>query len=91
MNTLKGWITTLVLALTLMTSTAVANTGVIIGGRGDNQPCTPPIKESVDNGVIIGGLTGVIIGGFAATIGVIIGGIIPVEEPVENCGVIIGG
>jgi hypothetical protein len=93
MNTLKGWITTLVLAVTLMTSTAVASTGIIIGGRADNQPCMPPVKEDVDYSIIIGGfasdvlssLTSIIIGGKS---GIIIGG---KEVPSENCGIIIGG
>jgi hypothetical protein len=100
MKTLKGWITTLVLAMTLLASTAFAD-GVIIGGRGNTQPCTPPVKASIDFGTVIGGvasqilanLTGIIIGGKDGVIiggkdGVIIGG---KDVPVVNCGIIIGG
>lgn len=90
MNTLKGWITTTCLASMLMLSTVSANAGVIIGGF--NEPTTTPctdttIKTQADlGGIIIGGLTGIIIGGFT---GIIIGGVR--TEPVENCGIIIGG
>lgn len=90
MKTLKGWITTSCLVATLMLSTMNANAGVIIGGAID-EPCTVDAEKDVkvDYGVIIGGLVGVIIGGFANT-GVIIGGLVD-ETPTTNCGVIIGG
>ena len=98
MNTLKGWISTTCLAAMLMASTVTANAGVIIGGFSGEPspaPCTET-KGSKNNlgGVIIGGLGGVIIGGFTGVIiggftGVITGGVS--NEPVENCGVIIGG
>ena len=72
-----------------MLSTMNANAGVIIGGLTD-QPCTDNTAKlgKIDYGVIIGGLVGVIIGGFTNT-GVIIGGI--KDTSTINCGVIIGG
>jgi hypothetical protein len=90
MKTLKGWITTGCLVAMLTLSTMNANAGVIIGGAVD-QPCTVNADKQVkvDYGVIIGGLVGVIIGGFANT-GVIIGGL-SVDTTTTNCGVIIGG
>jgi hypothetical protein len=90
MKTLKGWITTSCLVATLMLSTMNANAGVIIGGV-TSEPCTDTTSKvgKIDYGVIIGGLVGVIIGGFANT-GVIIGGLVD-ETPTTNCGVIIGG
>lgn len=90
MKTLKGWITMSCLVATLILSTINANAGVIIGGA-TSEPCTDTtVKvEKIDYGVIIGGLVGVIIGGFTNT-GVIIGGL-TVDTPTTNCGVIIGG
>ena len=88
MKTLKGWITTTCLALTLMVSTTFAD-GVIIGGVAqaqDNCTTTTAKVDKYNFGVIIGGLTGVIIGGFT---GVIIGGLN--DTSTTNCGVIIGG
>jgi len=92
MTTLKGWITTTCLVAMLMVSTMTANAGVIIGGAVE-QPCTDTTTQKdgkVDYAVIIAGLgtTGVIIGGLT---GVIIGGLTSKGEPVENCGIIIGG
>jgi len=101
MRTLKGWITTTCLAVLVLISATTANAGVIIGGLAD-QPCTETKGKvaKADFGVIIGGLvnTGVIIGGLTGTgviigglTGVIIGGLGSTDEPVVNCGVIIGG
>ena len=100
MSTRKGWITTGVLAVTLMASTMTINAGTIIGGRSSSlDTCSDPgtgkfeVKDNL-GGTIIGGLTGTIIGGFAGTIiggiaGTIIGGV--VDAPTTNCGTIIGG
>jgi hypothetical protein len=91
MRTLKGWITTTCLVTMLMVSTAAANTGIIIGGRNQPQqpttPCTVPAKDEakIDMGIIIGGV-GIIIGGLT---GIIIGGVAD-DSPVD-CGIIIGG
>ena len=95
MKTLKGWITTSFLAITLIVSTMPANAGVIIGGGDltttiDNCTASSTKVGKLDFGVIIGGLTGVIIGGFT---GVIFGGGFTDTDTTstQNCGVIIGG
>jgi hypothetical protein len=90
MRTVKGWIATTFLALSLVVSTVPANAGVIIGGFAENKPqtCEQSATAQMKTGVIIGGFTvGVIIGG---VIGVIIGGFSNDREA-TNCGVIIGG
>jgi hypothetical protein len=91
MTSFKGWITTTFLAASLSLSAVPASAGVIIGG-GEFVPraCTETttIKEvKADVGIIIGGLTGIIIGGF--TVGIIIGGV--ADVPTQDCGIIIGG
>lgn len=89
MNTLKGWITTTVLMATLMVSTTFANGGIIIVGRNRSAPapCTETKKGDDKNaigiiitgvGIIITGLTGIIITGGA-------------EQPPVDCGIIIVG
>jgi len=98
MNTFKGWITTFIIGVALLVSTAPANAGVIIGGAIDNTPvpCQEPAKDSTKTsadfgGIIIGGASfgGIIIGG-ASLIGIIIGGATD-DGGSTNCGVIIGG
>ena len=88
MRTLKGWITTTCLVTLLMVSTASANGGILIGGLNQtNQPspCTETVKgEKVSSGLIIAGV-GILIGGLT---GILIGG--AVDEPVD-CGILIGG
>ncbi len=96
MNTLKGWITTLIIISAVLTSTTAANAGTIIDGRGTGAVCTGSGSGKVDavGGTIIGGLTGTIIGGFAGTI---IGGLAIIVltdkegAPTVDCGTIIGG
>ena len=73
---------------TLLVSTASANGGIIIAGR--NQPTPPPCTETPKTdksnigiiiagvGIIIAGLTGIIIAGVA-------------EEAPVDCGIIIAG
>ncbi len=87
MTTLKGWITTTFLAVTLILSTMTANAGVIIGGADLTSTCSETTGKAVkvDYGVIIGGITGVIIGGFT---GVIIGGLTSFDTTPTDCGVI---
>lgn len=97
MNTLKGWITTLIIITAVLTSTTVAKAGTIIGGRSTGAVCTGGSgsgKADTLGGTIIGGLTGTIIGGFAGTI---IGGLAIIVladkdgAPTFDCGTIIGG
>ena len=96
MNTFKGWITTFILGLALLVSTAPANAGVIIGGAINTPvPCQEPAKDSIKTsadlgGIIIGGAFGGVIIGGASLIGVIIGGATD-DGGSTNCGVIIGG
>jgi hypothetical protein len=101
MNTLKGWITTIFLAATLVASTMTATAGTIIGGRSNtsnicSESGTVKVQETTGDlgGTIIGGLAGTIIGGLTGTIigglyGTIIGGVSQV--PTVDCGTIIGG
>lgn len=90
MKTLKGWITTTFLAVSLMASTTGANAGIIIAGATDT--CTEPTKvESKQtsnsfSGILIAGLTGILIAGFG---GIIIAG--AADESQTNCGIIIAG
>ena len=90
MTTLKGWITTTFLVLSLMISTTGANAGIIIAGEMDT--CTEPTKVEAPatqddlGGIIIAGITGIIIAGLT---GIIIAG--AAEEPQTNCGIIIAG
>ena len=93
MNTLKGWITTLVLVGMLAMTTTSANAGVIIAGLSDSdsEPCkeeTTTTNGATLDGTLIVGLTGtgVIIAGF---VGVIIAGLS--DDSQETCGVIIAG
>jgi hypothetical protein len=90
MKTLKGWITTTcMLAMIMVSTTAVKADGVIIAGVSAPTSCTTETVQKVkgtDFGVIIAGLTGVIIAGFT---GVIIAG--ATNQPTQNCGVIIAG
>lgn len=87
MKTLKGWITTTFLAVTLMLSTMTVNAGIIFGGNlNQPSPCLPPGTDKVltapsDDivGIIFGGLVGIIFGGGS------------LSQPVENCGIIFGG
>jgi hypothetical protein len=64
MKTLKGWITTTcMLAMLMVSTTAVKADGVIIAGVSAPTSCTTETVQKVkgtDFGVIIAGLTGVI-------------------------------
>lgn len=85
MNTLKGWISTTVVAMILMASTMTADAGVIIANR---DACQEPMKIEVKDdlvGIIIANATGIII---ANVTGIIIANATD-EIPTQNCGIII--
>jgi hypothetical protein len=91
MKTLKGWITTGFLVAALAMSATSANAGIIIAGLSDKseQPCTETTTTTTSDlgGIIIAGLsgTGIIIAGLT---GIIIAG---ASDSPTNCGIIIAG
>lgn len=92
MKTLKGWITTSILAAILVGSTGTVNAGIIIAGASEptnDKGCTQktePTSEKDLGGIIIAGFGGIIIAGFG---GIIIAG--AAEETPVDCGIIIAG
>ena len=93
MKTIKGWIATTVILATLAMSATSANAGIIIAGATDTptDPCTETTTKTTDSfkgGIIIAGIagTGIIIAGLT---GIIIAGVTS-DEP-TNCGIIIAG
>jgi hypothetical protein len=95
MKTLKGWITTTCLAVTLVFSAMPVNAGIIVGGRTiSDDTCKETAKVDSAGGIIVGGFTGIIVGGLTGIIvggltGIIVGG--PADTPTVNCGIIVGG
>ncbi len=95
---MKKTITTFVLAaiLTLGSSFAFANDGIIVAGMKDGGTSTDPCSEKVtkNDGIIVAGLDGIIVAGFTGIIvagftGIIVAGM--KDEPVVNCGIIVAG
>lgn len=89
MKTLKGWITTTALITTLMVSTTFANGGILIAGKNTTspKPCgqTQKIDDKLDSGILIAGI-GILIAGLT---GILIAG--STEEPTVDCGILIAG
>lgn len=88
MKTIKGWIPTTFLALTLALSAVNAEAGILITGLkgGESQPCTEDTTK-VNSGILITGFTGILITGFT---GILITGAVDAPSQ-ENCGILITG
>ena len=73
-----------------MVSTSFANGGIIVSDATQIDPCkadaTTAKVGKLDNGIIIAGITRIIIAGFG---GIIIAG--ATDTPPVNCGIIIAG
>jgi len=88
MNTLKGWITLTILASMLTLSTMSANAGIIVtGANACTEPDTKKIETKADlGGIIVTGIVGIIVTGLT---GIIVTG--AMDQPIENCGIIVTG
>lgn len=97
---MRGWIPTGLLAATLLFG-STANAGVITGGLTEDPCKIEKETTKMDSGVITGGITGVITGGFGVItggFGVITGGLVGTgiivtdlskDEAPVNCGIIV--
>jgi hypothetical protein len=92
MNILRGWIATTFLLVTIMISALPANAGIIYGGLAEDKSGCAEVTKDGRTGDDLGG---VIYGGFTAVIssitGIIFGGNLTEEQPIQNCGIIYGG
>lgn len=94
MRSIKGWIPTALLTVTILFGATVANAGIIYGGYAPTPKTEDPcVAQTNDNGgIIYGGLTGIIYGGFTGIIyggytGIIYGGY--ASSSSTSCGIIV--
>ena len=72
MNTLKGWITTTFLMLSIASLATNAHAGIIVGNRTTSDPGSVSCTEKVEWGIIVGNVVGIIVGNFG---GIIVGNV----------------
>ena len=93
MRSIKGWIPTAILTVTMLFGATAANAGIIYGGYAPTPTDNPCGTQTADNGgIIYGGLTGIIYGGFTGIIyggytGIIYGGL--TQPTSTSCGIIV--
>lgn len=94
MRNLKNTIAAAAMFAILVFGTTFANAGIIVAGLTEtNDPCVEK-TEKVDWGIIVAGVTGIIVAGFTGTgdvdrSGIIVAGFSK-DIPV-NCGIIVAG